>query len=53
VPDEKWVIWDGKSDIIWWKAAWAKTILCFGDYDIWYNYKIDNFSDIVDIVYKQ
>ncbi len=49
-PTEKWVIWDGKTDIIGGAAAGAKTILCYHDYDISYNFRIDNFSEILDII---
>ncbi len=50
-PTEKWVVGDGKTDIIGGKASGAKTILCYQDYDIAYDSRIDNFSDILDIIY--
>lgn len=49
-PSQKWVIWDGKTDIIGWVAAWARTILCYHNYDIGYDYQIDDFSEILNII---
>lgn len=49
-PSQKWVIWDGKTDIIGGIAAGAKTILCYHDYDIGYDSRIDSFSEILSII---
>lgn len=49
-PSQKWVIWDGKTDIIGGAAALALTILCYHDYDIAYDSRIDSFSEILRIV---
>ena len=39
IPDEKYVIWDGWSDMEWWHKAWAKTI--------WLNYlKKEKVNDV-------
>lgn len=49
-PTQKWVIWDGKTDIIGGAAAEAQTILCYQNYNIMYDYRIDNFSEILSII---
>ena len=49
-PTEKWVIGDGKTDIIGGNASDAKSILCYHDYDIPYTYRIDAFRDLFDII---
>jgi beta-phosphoglucomutase len=49
-PDVRWVIWDGKTDVIWGSAAWAQTILCFHSYDVPYTYRVDDFSEITHII---
>jgi beta-phosphoglucomutase-like phosphatase (HAD superfamily) len=49
-PTEKWVIGDGKTDVIGWRAAWAHTILCYHSYDIPYEFRVDNFGEITTII---
>lgn len=49
-PTEKWVIGDGKTDIIGGNASGAKSILCYHDYDIPYTYRIDAFRELLDII---
>lgn len=50
-PDAKWVVWDWKTDIIGWKAAWASTILCYHTYwDVYPDHVIHVFSDILKLV---
>ena len=49
-PTKKWVIGDGKTDIVGGKAAWAKTILCYHDYDISYDFQIEQFPEIVQLL---
>ncbi len=49
-PDVKWVVWDGRTDIIGWRAAWAKTILCYNEYDIPYDAQIAHFGELTDII---
>jgi beta-phosphoglucomutase-like phosphatase (HAD superfamily) len=49
-PSIKWVIGDGKTDVIGGNASNAKTILCYHEYDVPYYARIDNFSEIIDII---
>lgn len=49
-PMEKWVVGDGKTDIIGGNAAGAKTILCYNHYNIDYNYMIKHFPEIIKII---
>jgi beta-phosphoglucomutase-like phosphatase (HAD superfamily) len=52
-PSEKWVVWDGKTDIIGWKAAWAKTVLCYNNYNTPHDYRINNFTELMTIIKKK
>lgn len=49
-PTEKWVVGDGKTDIIGGSAAGAKTILCYNDYNIPYDFRIDSLLEITHII---
>ena len=53
-PTQKWVVWDGKTDIIGGKASWAKTVLCFQEYpEIFPDFQIKEFSELQYIIYAK
>ncbi len=49
-PEKKWVIGDGKTDVIGGNAAWAQTILCYNTFDVPYLYRIDFFEEILTYI---
>lgn len=55
-PKEKYVVWDGKSDMIGWNLAWAKTIL-YNNSDIntqkifeILNFEIKSFKELPNLI---
>lgn len=50
-PNQKWVVWDGKTDIIGGKASWATTVLCFHEYpEISPDFRITEFCELQNII---
>lgn len=50
-PTQKWVVWDGKTDVIGGRAAWAKTVLCFHEYpEINPDFQVAEFNELHYIV---
>ena len=50
-PIQKWVVWDGKTDVIGGKASWANTVLCFHEYpEIFPDFQITEFSELQNII---
>jgi beta-phosphoglucomutase-like phosphatase (HAD superfamily) len=50
-PTQKWVVWDGKTDVIGGRASWAQTVLCFHEYpEISPDFQITRFSELQNII---
>lgn len=43
---DKYVVWDAESDILWWKGAWAKTVLYLNKYEAPYDYFIELIEEL-------